>query len=76
MDRAKLIDVAVGLNENYRSEMSDLYKMELGFLYGTAEFVTALTLQKDESYCEVREEIARKIDQEAQKTTYPLLLKE
>jgi hypothetical protein len=71
MKREELIEAAVGVNENYRIDASDT--MEIGFLYGTAELITALTLQDGESYGEVRERIARQIDREAAKATYSVL---
>jgi hypothetical protein len=72
MDRAKLIEVAANVNGNYRVDDNDI-DLEVGFLYGTAELITALTLGKDESYNDVREEIARQIDLLAGGTSYLLL---
>lgn len=71
MDRAELINTAAGANENYR--IGDGRELELGFLYGTAELITTLTLGPDESYSDAREAIARQIDLEAATGTYPLL---
>lgn len=72
LDREKLIDAAVGVNENYRVAQ-DEHDLELGFLYGTAEMVVALTLREGESYHDVREQIARQIDERAAKQTYRVL---
>jgi hypothetical protein len=72
MNRDELIDVAVGVNENYRIDDRDR-DLEVGFLYGTAELITALTLGEDESYSEVRESIAQQIDQRAAKASYAVL---
>lgn len=74
IDRAKLIDVAIGLNENYRVGKGEV-PLEIGFLYGTVEFITALTLKPNESYSDVREEIAQEIDRKAAEKTYPLIQK-
>ncbi len=63
MDRETLIDAAIGANENYRVN-EDGGDMEIGFLYGTAELITVLTLQQDESYSLVREKIAHQTEQQ------------
>lgn len=70
-NRDDLIATAVAVNEGYR--IGDSRKLEIGFLYGTAEMIVSLTLADNESYGELREELARKIDKEAAKLTYPLL---
>lgn len=70
--REYLIDAAVGVNENYRVDDRDR-DLEVGFLYGTAEMIVALTLEDGESYHDVREEVAQQIDAKAAQTTYPVL---
>lgn len=70
--RQPLIDEAVGVNENYRTSEEDR-NLELGFLYGTAELIVALTISENESYNDIREEIAQQIDQRAAQLTYPIL---
>jgi hypothetical protein len=71
-DREDLIQTAIGVNENYRC-VDDCQDLEIGFLYGTAEMIVALTLEKHESYGELRKEIALRIDHEAAKITYSIL---
>lgn len=70
--REALIDTAVGLNENYRTDETD-HDLELGFLYGTAEMVVASTLKPDESYHDLREAVAAQIDKAAAEKTYPIM---
>jgi hypothetical protein len=71
-ERTRLLDAAVGVNANYRNDDTD-HDLELGFLYGTAEMIVALTLKDDESYHDLREELARAIDALAAEQSYPLL---
>lgn len=68
----ELIEAAVGVNANYRVD-SNNRDLEVGFLYGTAELITVLVLGPNQSYSDVREEIAREIDRKAAKDSYPLL---
>jgi hypothetical protein len=71
-ERTRLIEAAVGVNENYRTDDTDR-DTEVGFLYGTAEMIVALTLKDEESYGDLREELARAIDKLAAEQSYPLL---
>lgn len=68
-NREALSDAAAGVNEGYRINQAEA-DLELGFLMGTAELITALTLQENESYSEVREAIATEIDKRAARSTY------
>lgn len=70
--REEMIEAAIGLNESYRIG-EDVETLEVGFLYGTAELITTLTLGEDESFSDVRKEIAKQIDKGAAESTYPLL---
>jgi hypothetical protein len=72
MDRAKLLDTAVYANESYRVDEDDR-DLEIGFLYGTAEMIVALTIMDGESYSDLREELAREIDKRAAPKTYAIL---
>jgi hypothetical protein len=72
MTRDELIETAIGVNENYRVNKFDK-ELETGFLYGTAELIVALTIQKNESYSELRGQIARQIDAKAAKNSYRVL---
>lgn len=74
MNREELIATAVALNEAYRSTGEQDLELDLGFLMGTAEMVTTLTLGPDESYHDVREELAHVIDAQASVTTYRMLV--
>ena len=72
--RAELLTNAVDLNENYRNDDSSAsHDLEVGFLYGTAEMIVALTLKNEESYHDLREELARAIDSMAAERSYPVL---
>lgn len=74
MDRAELIEIAIGINENYRTEDSPIMKdLEIGFLYGCAEMILTLTLREGESYSEMREVIANEIDHRVGNSTYRVL---
>jgi hypothetical protein len=75
MSRDTLIDAAIGANENYRDSAQDDRDLELGFLYGTAEMVVMLTITDGESYHDLRESIAKQIDEAASKITYRVLAK-
>lgn len=72
MDRNKLLEAAIGVNSGYRVNELDS-DLETGFLYGTAEMIVALTLKDNESYGDLREELARQIDKEAGKDSYCIL---
>lgn len=74
MTRDELVEAAAALNEAYREGVDDLdLELELGFLVGTAEMVTTLTLEEGESFHDVREEMMHLIDSRAALTTYRLL---
>lgn len=74
VSREELIEIAAGVNEGYR--IGDDKTLEIGFLFGTAELITSLTLKDGESYHDVRLDIAKAIDNKAKLKTYSILSKE
>jgi hypothetical protein len=65
MDINQLVDQAAQVNASYRVD-ADERTLEVGFLYGTAELIIAITgLLPTESYSDKREAIATLIDERA-----------
>lgn len=71
--RESLVQTAIVVNESYRTGDEEDRDLEIGFLYGTAEMIVSATLQDHESYNDLREELARRIDAGAAKAAYALI---
>ena len=69
--RAELVESAVAENDAYR-DLSNPRDLEIGYLYGQADLIVNATIGPDESFSDLRTEIAEEIDRRATEK-YPLL---